>query len=224
MSSKTILTATKSPALPYSPSAYSPNAADTTNNILRQYFLTIDGVTGSLLSPSGGRFLSSPHIAASDAVNQYAIATNTPTKVLWNTLDSGLGFLLNVDSTATPEYSGVYKIDYSLQFVNTDSQIQDVYVWLAINGVNLPSSASKFSITNRHGSLDGLIVSYSSVTFKAEEGDVVALYWATTLAYNPTGPADGVYIQASPAQVSPFAVPSIPSAIGSFVMVSGEPL
>jgi hypothetical protein len=220
MAGKDRLDSTKAPALPFAPVQYDRGYSDTTHNILRQYFNTLDNVTGQLLSNGGGRFLSFPHIAAQDSTDQYATGTNTATKVLWNTLDSGLGFTLNPNSTATPDNTGVYKIDYSLQVFNTASQIHEAYVWLQINGVNVAGSASVFSIPNRHGGVDGAVVAYSSVTFTVTGGDEVALYWATDLAAT-SGGGNGVYLHASPAQTSPFALPSIPSAIGSIVFVSG---
>jgi hypothetical protein len=214
----------KSPALPLAPVVYERQYQDTLNNILRQYFTALDSTAESLLAPSGARFLSSPHIAAQDSTDQYATASNVATKVLWDTLDSGLGFTLNPNSTATPEYSGVYKIDYSLQFFNTSSQIHDVYVWLQVDGVNVPGSTSKFSVTERHGGVDGAIVAYSSVTFLVTGGDEVALYWATDTAAT-SGGATGVYMHAAPAQTigtppNTAALPSIPSAVGSIVFVS----
>jgi len=100
-----------------------------------------------------------------------------------------------------------------------------VYVWLQINGVNVPGSTSQFSVTERHGSVDGAIVAYSSITFTVTGGDEVALYWATDLAAT-SGGGTGIYMHASPAQTigtppDTADLPSIPSAIGSIVFVSG---
>jgi hypothetical protein len=228
MAGENYLNNTKAPALPFAPVEFDRGYTDTTHNILRQYFNTIDNVTGQLLAASGGRFLSFPHIAAQDSTDQYATANNVATKVLWDTLDSGLGFTLNPNSTATPDYTGVYKIDYSLQVFNTASQIHDLYVWLQVNGVNVPGSASQFSITERHGGVDGAVVAYSSVTFTVTGGDEVALFWATDLAAT-SGGGTGVYLHASAAQTigtppNTADLPSIPSAIGSIVFVSGIPV
>lgn len=228
MAGKERLDPTKAPALPFAPVEFDRGYTDTTHNILRQYFNTIDNVTGQLLSNTGGgRFLTFPHIAAQDTTDQYATATNVATKVLWNTLDSGLGFTLNPNSTATPDYTGVYKIDYSLQFFNTASQIHEVYVWLQINGINVPGSASLFSVPERHGGVNGALVAYSSITFTITGGDEVALYWATNLAAT-SGGGTGIYMEYSPAQTigtppNTAAIPAIPSAIGSIVFVSGVP-
>lgn len=215
------LNRTGAPALPFAPVQYDRQYQDTFNNILRQYFNTLDNFVGQLTIDTGTAGLPAlPHIAAQDGTDQYAV-TNTATKVLWDTLDSGYGFTLNVDSTATPTYTGVYKIDYSLQFFNTDSQIHDAFVWLQVDGVDVPGSASIFSVPNRHGSVDGALVAYSSITFSVDAGEDVALYWATNSAAT-SGGGTGVYMHASPAQTSPFNMPSIPSAIGSIVLVSGS--
>lgn len=211
---------TKAPTLPFAPVQYDRGYNDTLNNILRQYFNTLDNITQRLLSRAGGHFLTFPHIAAQDTTDQYATGDDTPTKVLWNTLDSGLAFTLNPNSTATPDYLGVYKIDYSLQVFNTASQIHDLYVWVRLNGDDVPGSASVFSVPERHGGVDGALVAYSSVVVTVAEIDQISLYWATDKAAT-SGGTTGVYLHASPAQTSPFAMPSIPSAIGSFTFVSG---
>jgi hypothetical protein len=211
---------TKGPALPSAPVAYDRGYHDANNNILRQYFNTLDNFVSQLsVATDGGGLPKIPHIAAQNNTDQYT-TTNTATKVLWGTLDSGFGFTLNSDSTATPTYAGIYKIDYSLQFVNTDSQVHDVFVWLQVDGVNTPGSASQFSVPNKHGSVNGTLVAYSSVTFLMAAGSKVALYWATNSAATSGGTA-GVYMLADPAQTSPFSMPSVPSAIGSIVLVSG---
>jgi hypothetical protein len=216
------LTRTKAPALPIAPSVYSRQYGDQLNNVLRLYFSQLDNFVGQFAVGTGGGALPVlPHIAAQDGTDQYATATDTATKVLWDTLDSGYAFTLNVDSTATPTYTGVYKIDYSLQFFNTYNQIQDAFIWLQIDGVNVPGSASIFSVPNSHGGVDGALVAYSSITFSITAGQDVGLYWATNRAAT-SGGATGVYMHASPAQTSPFAMPSIPSAIGSIVFVSGS--
>lgn len=216
----TQLDPTKAAALPFAPVQYERQYHDTLNNILRQYFNTLDNVTQQLLSSAGGHFLTLPHIAAQDTTDQYATGDNTPTKVLWDTLDSGLAFTLNPNSTATPDYRGVYKVDFTLQVFNTASQIHEVYVWLRQNGTDVVGSGRVFSVPESHGGVAGALVAYSSITFEVTQLDEISLYWATDKAAT-SGGVTGVYLHASPAQTSPFAMPSIPSAIGSFTFVSG---
>jgi hypothetical protein len=182
--------------------------------------MTAAQANASLFTGSG-RELNFPHIAASDSTDQYADADNDPTIVKWDTADEARGFTLNIDYTATATYDGVYKIDYSLQFANTDNEARYIYVWIQINGNDVSKSASKFTIPARKSAgVYSFLVAYSSITFQLNAGDDIGLWWATDKAYNTTGPVDGVYMEYLPAQVSPFAHPSAPSAIGSITYVS----
>ena len=90
MSGKDKLDFTKAPALPFAPVQYDRAYSDTTHNILRQYFNTLDNVTSQLLSNTGGgRFLTFPHIAAQDSTDQYATATDTATAATAATATTG---------------------------------------------------------------------------------------------------------------------------------------
>ena len=185
--------------------------------------LTGSQVNASLFTGSG-RQINLPHIAASDSTDQYADGNDDPTIVKWDTADEVLGFTLNNDYTATATYSGVYKIDYSLQFANTANASHDVYVWLRVNGSDFPKSASKFTIPARKSnSQPSFIVAYSSITFDVQAGDDIGLWWATDLAYNTTGPIEGVFMEYIAAQTTPYEHPAVPSAIGSITYVSAPP-
>jgi len=223
----------RNPNLPVAPKTYSERYLDQLTDVLRLYFNQVDSIFLSLLGlgdatiGGGGKFFAFPHIAASGTTDQYADADNDATIVLWDTLESGNGFTLNLDSTATSNQDGVFKIDYSLQFANTDNTAHDVYVWLEVtNGgtTQVPDSTSKFTIQARKSAgVPSYIVAYSSITFEVHNGDRIALWWATDKAYSTTGPVNGVYMEALPAQVSPFAHPAAPAAIGSITFVSNIP-
>jgi hypothetical protein len=211
----------RAPNLPLAPMQYESRYVEQLTNALRLYFNTIDNDLIALFGPLGGSYLNIPHIAASDSTDQYALGNDTPTQVKWNTLDSGSGFVLT-SNYAAPERTGVYKIDYSLQFANTANAAHDVYVWLEVNGgTQVPNSTSKFTLPARKSAgVPSFVVAYSSVTFEVTGGDEVKLYWATDLAYNPVGPVDGIYMEYIPAQTVPYAHPAAPSAIGAITFVS----
>ena len=216
-----IIRATKAPALALTPTQFSQQHFDLLQQQLRVYFNTLDAFTANLSNIEGGSSLSFPHIAASDSTDQYATATNTPTIVKWNTLDSGLGFTLDPGFYAVAEYSGYYKIDYSLQFANTANAAHDVVVWLRVNNIDVPGSASKITIPARKSAgVPSYVLMYSTVPFAVDAGDEIGLWWATDLAYDPVGPVDGVYMEYAPAQTVPYPHPSIPSAIGAITFVS----
>lgn len=213
----------KAPNLPIAPVEYSQSQQNQLSNVHRLYFNEIDNTLTALLENNGGRFLNFPHIAASDTTDQYATADNVPTLVNWNTEESDGGFDLQL-TYAEALYSGVYRIDYSLQFVNTDNAAHDVVVWLRTNGTDVPRSATKFTIPARKNvGVPSYLCAVSFIVFSVYGGDQVQLYWATDKAYNPVGPVDGVYMEYVPAQTVPYPHPAIPSAVGSITFVSELP-
>jgi hypothetical protein len=211
----------KAPNLPNAPrEGYSHGYFDQYSNVLRLYFNQIDNFGASLLNGSGGGSVTFPYIAASDSTSQYATANNTPTKILWDAADEISGWTLNPSGSASPDFAGVYNIAYSLQLANTDNAIHNANVWLRVNGVDLAKSTSKFTLQARKSALVyNFVVAYSSVVFEAAIGDEIELWWATDQAAT-SGGGTGIYIQAEAAQTSPFAHPSVPSAIGSITFVS----
>jgi hypothetical protein len=214
----------KAPNLLIAPIVYDQRYIDQLNNALRLYFNQIDNGMGFLLSGTGGSSLSLPFIAASDTVDQLATASNTPTVVKWNTLDAGNGFTLNAPGSATALVSGVYKITYSLQFVNTDNLIHDAYVWLKVNNVDVPRSTTVFTLQARKSAgVYNYLCGYSEVVFLLEAGDELELYWAVDQAYSISPAADGIYMEHLAAQTVPYARPVTPSAIGSITFVSRLP-
>jgi hypothetical protein len=224
--------------LPKPPSQYSAEHLQQLIRVLEIYFNQLDSVTpnfaqsyradnfyGGLFS-GDGYGLKLPHIAASDSTDQIAGGNNTATVVKWNTLDSGYEWTLAAPGSATADVAGVYKITFSLQFINTANAIHYATVWLKVNNNDLANSATIFHIPARKsGSAgqEGYLAAYSEITFTVDAGDEIELYWATDLAGNPTTPTDGVYMFHDAAQVSPFARPAIPSAIGSITFVSAVP-
>jgi hypothetical protein len=214
----------KAPNLLIAPNEYQQRYADQLNNALRLYFNQIDNGLGVLLSGTGGSSLSLPFIAASDTTDQLATAANTPTVVKWNTLEGGTGFTLNAPGSATALVSGIYKITYSLQFVNTDNAIHNAAVWLKVNNVDVPRSTTVFTLQARKSAgVYNFLCGYSEVVFSLEKDDELELYWAVDQAYNVSPAADGIYMEFLATQTVPYARPAVPSAIGSITFVSRLP-
>ena len=210
----------KAPNLPIGPVEYAQEYQNQLNNVQRLYYNQIDNVLSTLLENNGGRYLNFPHIAASDSTNQYAVGNNAATLVAWNTEESDGGFDLAAGA-ATALYSGVYRIDYSLEFVNTDNAAHAVIVWLKVNGSNVLRSATKFTVPSRKSvGNNGYLCAVSFVVFSIVAGDAIALYWETDKAYNTVGPVNGVYMYATAANATH---PAIPSAVGSITFVSELP-
>lgn len=217
------------PNLPLATPQYDSRYLDQLNNVLRLYFNQLDKILGQLNASAYGNGISFPHIAASDGAIQYATAANTPTVVQWTSLDSGLGFTLNANHTATAQVSGIYKITYSLQFANNDNAAHDAIVWLRTDGVSptpaddVANSTTVFTVQPRKSALlPNYVCGYSEVVFPMNAGDSVSLWWGTDQAAT-SGGATGIYIDYQAAQTTPMPYPSVPSAIGSITFVSALP-
>ena len=151
----------RAPALPLPGQAYSQVQMYQLIRALQLYFTQLDSLTPLEVDSvkaglfEGGLFhgegygLQLPHIAASDSTDQIAGGNNTPTVVNWNTLDAGYAWELNAPGSATPVHSGVYKITYSLQFINTANAQHYVTVWLRVNNIDLQNSSTIFAIPAR---------------------------------------------------------------------------
>jgi hypothetical protein len=212
------------PNLPLATLEYDRQFQDQFENILRLYFNQLDNAFGSLLGPTGGKYLKFPFIAASDSATQYLATANTPEIVEWDTLDAGNGFTLNANYTATANASGVYKITYSLQLANDDNAAHDAIVWLRVNGstsaADIANSSTIFTVPARKSAgVPTYVAGYSEVVFSLNAGDSVGLWWGATQVAS-SGGATGIYMLALPAQTTPMPYPAVPSAIGSITFVS----
>lgn len=214
-----------SPNLPIAPTQYSMQHFDILNNVLRLYFNRLFEALKALFGTSGGAVISNPFIAAYDDANQYATGDNIATAAIWSEGQLN-GFTLGA-TDATAEYSGTYKITYSLQFANTDNVAHDAIVWLRVNGstsaADVPASSTKFTVPARKSAgVPTYVVGYSEVVFDLNAGDSVSLWWGTDLAAT-SGGVTGIYIYSETAQTTPMAYPAVPSALGSITFVSALP-
>lgn len=147
-----------------------------------------------------------PYGSISSTSSQYAAAA---TAVTFNTTDFDNGVYLSSNKMYFRN-AGVYNLQFSIQFANTDSQIQEAHVWLKKNGTNIAGTASKYSVPNKHGAVDGYIIAVANFFIDVAAGDYVELFWDATLYANSGGTTTGIYIEAYAAS-SPR--PAIPSAV-----------
>jgi hypothetical protein len=226
----------RAPPLPVPPNNYDQQYATQLIRVLGLYFTQLDSLTpqqansyradnfyGGLFNGYGGGLIL-PYIGASDSTEQYATANNTPTIVNFNTLDAGYGFTLNAPNVAVAEFDGIYKIDYSAQLANSANAPHDAVFWLRVNGVDVPNSATTFTLIARKSAGNPSYLGvYSTVVFEVNAGDQIALYWATDQARILSPATDGIYIHQEPVQTSPYAHPAIPSMIGAISFMSALP-
>ena len=116
------------PRLPAAPDQYSAEFIEQYSNILRLYFNQLDNLTGVLLGESGGRFIRFPYGAFSSNQDQ-TVTANTATLMTLNTTDFANDVSIS-SSKIRVVNAGIYNLQFSAQFQNTDNQIQDISIWL----------------------------------------------------------------------------------------------
>lgn len=202
------------PNLPLAPGEYEARYHEANNNALRLYFNRLSGNLQNLFGPDGGRFLSNPFGAWSSDSDQAAVSTTAAYAITYDVTDVSDSVYLSNASRLNVTYSGVYNLQFSIQFNNTDTQIHDVDVWAAINGTNVSNSNSVFSVPNKHGGVDGHLIAALNLFLPMQAGDYVELYWHTSNV--------AVTIEHLVAGTSPTR-PATPSVIATMAFVSSIP-
>lgn len=117
----------------------------------------------------------------------------------------------DLPSKITVDYAGLYNLQFSFQFVNTDTQIHDTDVWFRKNGTNIANSNSRFSVPNSHGGVDGHLIAALNFFLDMDPGDFVEIMWHTDDVK--------ISIEQLPTAASPTR-PATPSAIVTMSYVS----
>ena len=168
------------PRLPAAPTQYDPQFIEQYSNVLRLYFNQLDNLTNVLLGESGGRFIRFPYGAFSSNQDQVTTA-NTATLMTLNTTDFANGVSIS-SSKITVEYAGIYNLQFSAQFQNTDTQEQDAYIWLRQNGVDITGSTGFISVVSSHGGTAGHAIIGWNYFLEMDVDDYVEIYWSPTNA------------------------------------------
>lgn len=201
------------PNLPLSPNQFDTRYQDGLNNVFRLYFNRISGTLQNILGPQGGQFLNFPSAAFYDTTDQTAASTTVAYPVSLNSTSFSNGVTVVSGSRITAAYSGIYNIQFSLQYVNTDSQIHDIDIWFRKNGTNLADSNSRFSVPNKHGSVDGHLIATLNFFADLVTDDYVEIMWRTDNV--------AISLETLPSTSSPDR-PAIPSAIVTATFVSSK--
>lgn len=208
------------PNLPLAPRVYDAQYIDQLLNILRLYFNRLDALTGQLNTSSGGTGIRLPYGAFSSDQDQTTTA-NTATLMTLNTTDFANGVSIS-SSKITVTYPGIYNLQFSTQFQNTDNAIQDISIWLRQgndggSSADITGSTGYVSIPARKSASAGEeaheIVGWNYYLSMAAD-DYVQIYWSTTNA--------SVTIQAYPTSTSPTR-PSTQSVVATLSFVSALP-
>ena len=200
------------PALPLAPAAYSPMHQTQFANALRLYFNQLNSAVTTLLGVRGGQYLNAVYGSAYEDQSQTAALVNTPYLVVLNRPGPSNGVAISGTNGFVVPVPGVYNYAFSIQFQNTDSNFHQAFVWLRVNNVAVPWSASYISVPSKHGSTNGTTILAANFLLELTANDQVDLWWQTDDL--------GVSVHAIPAAGS---IPGSPSVAASLTYVSSLP-
>jgi hypothetical protein len=156
---------------------------------------------------------SAPYGAFQSLVDQTIGSANTAYAMTLDTTDYSNGVTTSNSSRMNVKNAGVYNLQWSGQFVNTDTQLHDVSVWLRKNGTNVVGSTGFISVPNKHGGVDGHTVVGWNYFLELAANDYVEIWWSAT--------STQISLQHFPTQTSPTR-PSTASLITTMNLVSSS--
>lgn len=152
-----------------------------------------------------------PYGSFQSTVDQTISSTTTAYAMTFNTTDFSDGVSLESSSHLVAGFSGIYNLQFSTQFSNSDTQIQDVSVWFRKNGTNIANSNSEFSVPNSHGGSDGRLIAALNIYVDLQKDQYVEIMWSAT---NTAVKMDYLATQTNPTR------PATPSVIATMQYVS----
>lgn len=139
---------------------------------------------------------------------------NTAVPMFMNTTDFSNNVTIVDQYKLTATKAGIYNLQWSGQFNNTDTTEHDASVWLRINGVDVPGSTGFIAVVSKHGGIDGHGIIGWNYYVQLTAGQYVEIWWSTTnekLTLECYGP------QTSPTR------PSTASVVATLSFVSALP-
>jgi len=145
--------------------------------------LTTAGVANSFPNGVYGSFQS--------FVDQSAPADDTGTVMTLDVVDAANGVTIVDGSKIMVNQTGLYNIQWSGQFQNTNIQTQDISVWIRKGndggtGEDVVGSTGFISVPNKHGGVDGHTVAGWNYLINLQKNDYIQFYWLTDAHTNVT--------------------------------------
>lgn len=182
------------------------------NFSLRLFFVKLFNSLQTLFGPRGGQYVNKPYGAFQDTTDQTAANTTTAYAVTFNTTDFSNGVSIASGSRITVSQSGLYNLEFSIQFKNTTNDSQDLDLWFRKNGTNIDGSNSRFGLPARKSSGDpSHLIAAINFYLNLSENDYVEIMWRPS--------STGVSIEFYGTDTSPTR-PSTPSAIATLTHLS----
>ena len=153
------------------------------------------------------------HAIGAAVTSGQGTTAGTRTAAIFNKIDYDNGITLTPPSSIfTCTIPGIYNIQFSSQFSNSDTSADNVTMWYVVNGADIPASSGIVAVPGSHGGFSGqTIVGWNGLQ-ELNVGDTFELYWITNsgnsvMTTYPAGVIAGVH-------------PTSPAVIISFQFVS----
>lgn len=190
------------PNYPTSPDQYTRQFQDQYTNVLRLYSNTVANA------------INAPKVHASiyDTTTQTNAGATVVNLMKFNSSVTLYG--VRIGQPTSRVYvgeTGVYNVQFSAQFDKSSGAGADIFIWLRVNGVDVPYSASHITI---QGTSAELIAAWNFIVI-LEADDYFELAWSST--------DTNVILLAGAATAGPPAIPGIPSVILTVNWVSNIP-
>ena len=188
-----------------------------------QYAFTAAGSAGQVLTSNGSTVPTWATVATGigttgywgsfwDTTNQTAASTTVAYTINIGTSDpNNNGVSIVSSNQITVAHTGVYNIQYSIQFQNvgTGNKNYNVDVWFRLNGVDIPDSNSTYWIPSKNSTVNGELIAAVNYVLSLAAGDYIQLMWAVSdvdisiatlpAASSPTAPrTPGVIVTVTP--------------------------
>jgi hypothetical protein len=130
-----------------------------------------------------------------DTTTQTAAASNTAYGMTFNTVGFNRGVTIGTPTSRIyTDRPGLYNIQFSAQLDKTSGGTAFIYIWLRLNGVDVPNSATQIRIQGNNAET---VAAWNFVEFM-NAGDYFELMWSTTstsceiLAVPASAPVPGI--------------------------------
>lgn len=167
-----------------------------------------------------GRWVSTPYNQLISNTDQTAASVANAYAITYDVEDYPDGISVVSNSRITFAQQGIYNIVYSIQFKNTNNDLETIDIWLRQDGTDIANSNTRFSIPARKSTGDpSYVVAVTPIMVDIETANqYVEIMWrvsntAVTIEHLPA-------VTASPG-VTP-AIPATPSVIVGVTFISAQ--
>jgi hypothetical protein len=105
---------------------------------------------------------------------------NTAVPMYLNTTDFSNTVSIVDTTKITAVNAGIYNLQWSGQFNNSDTAEHDLSVWLRINGTDVIGSTGFVAVIGSHGGIDGHSIVGWNYYIQLNAGQYVEIWWSTT--------------------------------------------